>query len=135
MNTETRKRIEYYFLNYEKILEQDLERQSDIVYEGIVSDESKSPGGSGRKGSAIENKALRLVDMFLRGSWVKVVEYTFTAFRFEYEFEIMKDLYLKKKNRHQIYVERGVGTSSLYLMKNRWLETAYNWAKEFKLIS
>jgi len=111
-----------------------LEKQNDILLENITSDETKSRGGIGKQGSAVENKALRLLDIFLNGSWLKVVENTFTAFRWEFEYEIMKDLYINKKNRHQIFVERGVGTSSLYLMKKRWLETAYNWAKEFKLL-
>jgi len=134
MNTETRKKLEWAFYNYDKLLQQDLEKQDNILLENITSDETKSHGGVGKKGSTVENKAFRLMDLFLNGSWLKVVENTFTTFKWGYEYEIMLDLYFFKKSRNQILEERHLPESSYQFMKNKWLNTAYNWALEFRLL-
>jgi len=134
MNTEIRKKIEWAFYHYEKLREQDLENQDNIIFESIASDETKSYGGVGKKGSAVENKALRLLDLFLNGSWLKVVENTFTTLRFGYEFKLMQELYIKKKNARQIILDNNLCESSYHFWKNRWLAVAFKWAQEFKLI-
>ncbi len=130
----TRKLIEWHFYNYAADKEAYSERITEIAERGITANYSAIGGHSGTPGNPTEQKGLLLNDLKLTQTWDAVVRNTFTAFRFEPEYDIMKAMYIDGKKPSEIY-NGGITTEpTFWRARNRWLYVAYGWAQVYGLL-
>lgn len=128
-----RKRIEFHFFNYnaDKLIESDTVR--DIAESGLTADFNRIGSRAGRTPNLTEKKGLLLYEQSKRYLWPKVVENTFTAFRFEPEYEIMHKRYVERVAYKELFA-KGLPERTYWYWRDRWLDYAYMWAKEYKLL-
>ncbi len=127
-----RKQIEGHFYNYKENLNIYNGKVRDILESGLTAD-LESIGRSHSPGNPTEIKALKLAALDGDRTWEAVVHNTFNAFRFEPEYAIMVELYIKGRKRKELFCN-GLWENTFYRWREKWLEHAYMWAKEFKLI-
>ena len=128
-----RKQIEGHFFNYKEYLSLYNEKVLDIIESGLTARYDRVGSRGSVPGNPTESKALRLEELDREKCWATVVLNTFNAFRFKPEYDIMVDLYIKRRNRKEIFCD-GLLESTFYRWRDRWLTCAYQWAKELKLI-
>lgn len=128
-----RKQIEWHFYNYKADMASYNERVRDILESGLTASYDHVGGTSGIPGNPVERKAIQLDELDRERSWATVVRNTFTAFRFEPEYDIMVALYIKQRNRRELFCD-GLWETTFYRWRDKWLEYAYKWAQEFKLL-
>lgn len=133
MNTYIRRQLEWHFRNYEADKALQSIKANDIAESNIVVGFSKIGSNKCGKADPTARKALLICEINDRGSWAAVVENTFKAFRFEPEYEIMTALYIEKKTWQQFLAD-GFNESTFWYWRDRWLEVAYQWAKEYELL-
>lgn len=132
LTTRLRKQIEWHFYNYEADLALYEDRVRDIIDSGLTVEFGRVGSGT-RPGNPTESKVMRLDELDNRRSWAAVVRNTFNAFKFEPEYDIMVALYVNGKQYRELCTG-GLWERTLYRWRDKWLEYAYKWAKEFKLI-
>lgn len=132
LNTRIRKQIEWHFYNYKADIALYEERKQDIIDSGLTANFGRI-GGHSNVGSPTERKAMQIEALDHERNWATVVKNTFNAFRFEPEYDIMVALYIKGK-RYRELCATGFWESTLYRWREKWLEHAYKWAQEFKLL-
>ena len=131
MEYKIRKQIEYAFYNYDKLKADASEYISDLC-------SLKSPGlenlghGSGVS-KPTENAGVKLAE-YNKYLWCEVVERTVTAYRWEYEYTLIKKKYVEKKGRRLICAELGICDRTFDYWVGRILNTAEQWAKEFEVL-
>ena len=131
MEYKIRKQIEYAFYNYDKLKADASEYLSDLC-------SLKSPGlenlghGSGVS-KPTENAGVKLAE-YNKYLWCEVVERTVTAYRWEYEYTLIRKKYVEKKGRRLICVELGICDRTFDYWVGRILNTAEQWAKEFEVL-
>lgn len=129
-----RKQIEWHFYNYKADLALYNDRVRDILESGLTANFDRVGSfGGGTPSSPTERKALQLEALDREYGWATVVRNTFNAFRFEPEYEIMVALYIEHRSRREIF-SGGLWETSFYRWRDNWLEHAYKWAKELKLL-
>ena len=137
MNRNIRRQIEWHFYNYtadEKLYQ---EKVKDIVETGLTANYDKI-GRSTKIADPTPNKAIQLSKFSPDRNWAAVVRNTFNTFRFEPEYAVMVDLYINKKRYSEIIKNKnnkyGLAESTFFYWRERWLNTALMWAKEFELL-
>ena len=137
MNRNIRRQIEWHFYNYtadEKLYQ---EKVKDIVETGLTANYDKI-GRSTKIADPTPNKAIQLSKFSPDRNWAAVVRNTFNAFRFEAEYDVMVALYIDKKRFNEIIKSErnkyGLNRSTFFFWRERWLNTALMWAKEFELL-
>ena len=137
MNRNIRRQIEWHFYNYaadEKLYQ---EKVKDIVETGLTATYDKI-GRSTKIADPTPNKAIQLSKFSPDRNWAAVVRNTFNTYRFEAEYDVMVDLYINKKRYSEIIKNRnnkyGLAESTFFYWRDRWLNTALMWAKEFELL-
>jgi hypothetical protein len=136
LTTKLRRQLEWHFYNYKADLALSGERERDIIESGLCVAFSHV-GSRSRLGSPTEGKAMRIAALGHGQDWAAVVLNTFNAFRFEPEYDIMTALYeggIPKQTIIKKYFADGLWERTFYRWRDKWLEYAYNWAKEFKLL-
>lgn len=132
LNTRLRKQIEWHFYNYsadQKLYE---EKVRDICESGLTAN-LKAAGGHSGISRPTENKAIRLEALGQERSWAGVVQNTFNTFRFEPEYYIMVELYIKRRPYRELFKD-GIWETTFYRWRDKWLQCAYKWAREFGLL-
>lgn len=136
LNTRIRKLIEWHFYNYEADKSLIKEKEEDITYANLTVNMTPSMGHSNKTSDPTAWKAEKLFE--LGRDWSAVVRNTFTAFKFEPEYDIMVDLYVKKMRYAEIIKsdknKYGLNERTFFYWRERWLEVALMWANEFKLM-
>ena len=137
MNRNIRRQIEWHFYNYtadEKLYQ---EKVKDIVETGLTANYNKI-GHSTKIGDPTQNKAIQLSKLSPDRNWAAVVRNTFNTYRFEAEHDVMVELYINKKRYSEIIKSKsnkyGIPERTFFYWRDRWLNTALMWAKEFKLL-
>ncbi len=137
MNRNIRRQIEWHFYNYaadEKLYQ---EKVKDIVETGLTASYDKI-GRSTKIADPTPNKAIQLSKFSPDRNWAAVVRNTFNTYRFEPEYAVMVDLYINKKRYRDIIKNKnnkfGLAESTFFYWRERWLNTALMWAKEFELL-
>lgn len=131
MEYKIRKQIEYAFYNYDKLKADASEYISDLC-------SLKSPGlenlghGSGVS-NPTENAGVKLAE-YNKYLWCEVVEKTVTAYRWEYEYTLIRKKYVEKKGRRLICTELNLPERTYHYWLDRVLGTAEQWAKELKVL-
>lgn len=128
-----RKEIEWHFYNYKADLALYEERVRDILDAGLTARYDRVGGGGMGAGSSTEVKAMRLEALDRERCWATVVRNTFTAFRFEPEYDIMIALYIKQRSRKEL-LRDGLWETTFFRWREKWLNCAYRWAREFRLL-
>lgn len=134
MTRRTRELIEWHFYNYAADKETYAERIAEIAESGITANYSAIGGRGGMPGNPTERKGLLLNDLKLTQTWDAVVRNTFTAFRFEPEYDMMKALYIDGKKPSEIYGGGITSEPTFWRARDRWLCTAYDWARIYELL-
>ena len=137
MNRSLRRQIEWHFYNYtadEKLYQ---EKVKDIVETGLTANYNKV-GHSTKIADPTQDKAMQLSKFSPDRNWAAVVRNTFNTYRFEAEYDVMVELYINKKRYREIIKGRnnkyGLAESTFFYWRERWLNTALMWAKEFELL-
>lgn len=131
MEYKIRKQIEYAFYNYDKLKADASEYLSDLC-------SLKSPGlenlghGSGVS-KPTENAGVKLAE-YNKYLWCEVVERTVTAYRWEYEYTLIRKKYVEKKGRRMICTELNLPERTYHYWLDRVLGTAEQWANELKVL-
>lgn len=131
MEYKIRKQIEYAFYNYDKLKEDASEYIADLC-------SLKSPGlenlghGSGVS-KPTENAGVKLAE-YNKYLWCEVVERTVTAYRWEYEYTLIRKKYVEKKGRRLICTELNLPERTYHYWLDRVLGTAEQWANELKVL-
>lgn len=137
MNRSIRRQIEWHFYNYEADEKLYQEKVKDIVETGLTVNYDKI-GRSTKIADPTPNKAIQLSKFSPDKSWAAVVRNTFNTYRFEAEYDVMVDLYINKKRYSEIIKNKnnkyGLAASTFFYWRDRWLNTALMWAKEFELL-
>lgn len=140
LNTRLRKQIEWHFYNYKADLQLYEQRIQDIVDSGLCINFSHI-GSHSCLSNPTEAKAIRIEalqeEMNRKRDWATVVRNTFVAFRFSPEHDIMIALYVKQIPRNTVINEffmKGLWERTFYRWRDKWLEKAYWWAKEFEIL-
>ena len=129
-----RKQIEWQFYNYaaDKALYD--ERVNEVIDEGLTAKYDVVGGRGSDVGNPTERKGLLINAIDGAKVWAKVVENTFTAFRWELEFDLMRALYIENKKPSDIIMLGYTSERTFWRARDKWLETAYLWAQRFKLL-
>ncbi len=127
-----RKQIEWHFYNFKADISLYDGKVSDILESGLAAN-LESTGRSNIPGAPTECKALMLIALYEQKTWATVVRNTFNTFRFEPEYDIMIELYIKGRKRKELFKE-GLWETTFFRWREKWLEMAYKWALEFKLL-
>ena len=130
LTTKLRKQIEWHFYNHKAEMKKFYNSVSDILESGLVAN-LESVGRSNMPGSPTECKALSIAA--LDRSWATVIRNTFARFRFEPEYDVMVELYIKGRTCKELFGE-GLWERTYWRWRDRWLEYAYKWAQELKLL-
>lgn len=127
--------IERAFYNYQTIMQSAVKSTVDLAEKGIITDYMKLPVQSSNRG-ARENKLCAIIDDELKKvRWCYVVEKVLDHYYFEKDkVKFINTHFFKKKGDIETCLEVGIGRMTFYRWQNEILETAYNWAKELKLI-
>ena len=137
MNRKIRRQIEWHFYNYEADEKLYQEKVKDIVETGLTANYDKI-GRSTKIADPTPNKAIQLSKFSPDRNWAAVVRNTFNTYRFEPEYAVMVDLYINKKRYREIIKNKnnkfGLAESTFFYWRERWLNTALMWAKEFELL-
>lgn len=132
LNTRLRKQIEWHFYNCKADLKLHEEKVQDIIDSGLTA-QLGHIGRSSMPGSPTESKAIRIEALDHERNWATVIRNTFNAFKFEPEYDIMVALYIKGRRYKELFRE-GLWETTYWRWRDKWLEYAYKWAKEFKLL-
>lgn len=127
-----RKQIEWHFKNYKADIALYNDRVDEIVNSGLTANYS-GVGGGGDISNPTETKGLKLLDLDMQQTWAAVVRNTFIAFRFEPEYKIMVELYIKERPLKDLLCD-GLWETTFYRWRDKWLGFAYKWAKKFGLL-
>ena len=137
MNRSLRRQLEWHFYNYEADEKLYKERLKDIIETGLTAKYDKT-GHSQKISDPTQHKAMRISELTPDKSWAAVVRNTFNTYRFEAEYDVMVALYIDKKRYSEIIKSRnnkyGLAESTFFYWRERWLNTALMWAKEFELL-
>ena len=126
-----RKEIEWHFYNCKADMALYNEKVRDIVGSGLTVNYENVGGGS--YGNRAEDKVIKLDALNQEKCWANVVRNTFTAFRFEPEYDIMVELYIKQRNKKELFSD-GLWENTFYRWREKWLTYAYKWAKIFNIL-
>lgn len=133
LNRKTRKLIESHFYNYNKYKSLYKEKETDIINSGLTARYDSFGCSGGMPGNPIESKVFRLLALDKERCWATVVLSTFTAFRFEPEYNIMVALYIERRNRKEIFAN-GLWETTYYRWREKWLNYAYKCACSLNLL-
>lgn len=133
LNTRLRKLIEWHFYNYKADMELYNNRAQDIIDSGLTARLDAVGGRSGKPSRTTEDKAIKLAALDNQKNWATVVRNTFNAFRFEPEYDVMVAIYIQGRHHKELFTE-GLWETTFYRWRDKWLEYAYKWAKEFSLL-
>lgn len=128
-----RKQIEWHFYNHKADIALYDEKVREIAEAGISTRYDRAGGRGTPNSDVVFYKALQIAALDKQLGWAAVVRNTFAAFRFEPEYDVMVDLYINHKSRKEIF-ETGLWESTFWRWRDKWLEHAYKWAKEFCLL-
>ena len=127
-----RKQIEWHFINHRADMALYEDRVREIVESGLTANYS-GVGGGGGVSSPTESKGLRLYELDAEQTWAAVVRNTFIAFRFEPEYKVMVELYIKGRKLKELLCD-GLWETTFYRWRDNWLGFAYKWARKFGLL-
>lgn len=102
-----------------------------------VAYDSKAPDGERVKaggGNANEQLIIRAIfDQERMLGWCKVFEYTLIKFKGEHKDKLMQKRYIEKKGILRTCIDIGISRATYFYWLEDILNTAYLWAREFKL--
>lgn len=133
MTKRIRKQIEWHFYNYTADREIYDERVAEIAESGIVANYA-AVGGQSAPANPTERKGLLINDLSTERTWATVVRNTFTAFRFDPEYDLMQAMYVDGKKPKEIYESGFTSASTFWRARERWLKEAYDWAQLYGLL-
>lgn len=133
MTKRMRKQIEWHFYNYTADRELYAERVAEIAESGIVANYA-TVGGQGAPANPTERKGLLINDLSTERTWATVVRNTFTAFRFDPEYDLMQAMYVDGKKPKEIYESGITSEPTFWRARERWLKEAYDWAQLYGLL-
>lgn len=133
LNTRLRKKIEWHFKNYSANQKLYREQIEEIAESGTTTAYNQVAGGRGGISNPTEDKALLLCGRGDQSLWAKVVEHTYTAFKWEAEYKIMIKIYAYGKKQKDLELE-GLDKRTFLRWRDKWIGCAYKWAKEYGLI-
>lgn len=128
-----REQIEWHFYNYPADKDLYNERVREITESGLTASYDRVGSRGNIPSNPTERKAILLEELDRERTWSNVVRNTFSAFRFEPEYEVMKKLYIERVSYKEIFCE-GVGERTYWRWRDKWLGYAYKWARKFKLL-
>ena len=134
LTTRIRKQIEWHFHNHNADIALYNERARDIIDTGLTARLDRIGGDNGIPGRPTESKAIKIEAFTHEKNWAAVIRNTFNAFRFEPEYELMVNLYIDRKKPKELLMDSGMWERTYLRWRDNWLEYAYNWAKEFRLL-
>lgn len=128
-----RSQIERHFYNYPADIALYNERVREIAESGLTVNYDRIGSGGNTPESPTERKAIMLEALEQERNWATVVRNTFIAFRFEPEYKVMCELYIKGRKLKELLGD-GLWETTFYRWRDHWLEYAYKWAKKFGLL-
>lgn len=131
MELKIRKQIEYAFYNYDKLKAEAAEYVSDLC--SLSSPGLENLGHGTGISNPTANAGIKLAE-YNKYLWCEVVEKTVTAYRWEYEYTLIKKKYVEKKGRQRICAELGICSRTFDYWVSKILNTAEQWAFELKVL-
>lgn len=128
-----RKQIEWHFYNYRADMAAYSDRERDVIEKSLTANYS-GRGVSCGVGNPTESKALKLLEFDGDRTWASVVRNTFIAFRFEPEYDIMQALYIDGIPYKKLFDYGSAMEKAFWRGRDKWLETAYEWAQAYGLM-
>lgn len=128
-----RKQIEWHFYNYPADAALYEEKRREIMESGCTASYDRVGGRGNAPSNPTESKFFKLQALEQERSWATVVRNTFIAFRFEPEYKVMCELYIKGRKLKELLCD-GLWETTFYRWRDHWLEYAYKWAKKFGLL-
>ncbi len=132
MDNKIKRKIDWAFYNYEKLLKDNEEVLDDIRASGLIANISQVGHGSG-VGNPTEQKAIRCAE-YDNALWCAVVERTYIYYKWTMEGTLLKKKYFDKKSRYEIMQDMCVPESSYHFWLSKIRGTAELWAHEFGLV-
>ena len=112
-----REQIEWHFKNYNADIALYNEKVRDILESGLTPNYGGVRGGGNSISSPTEAKAIKLYELDAERSWATVVRNTFIAFRFEPEYKVMCELYIKGRKLKELLCD-GLWETTFYRWRN-----------------
>jgi hypothetical protein len=137
LTTKLRKQLEWHFYNRDADIAIYEDKVRGVIESGLTADYDRLGNANKRGGSPTESKAIKIATLGEGRDWAAVVSNTFNAFRFEPEYDVMVALYVNGKRRSKVIEEYFVGgawQTTFWRWRDKWLETALCWAKEYNLL-
>lgn len=128
-----REEIEWHFYNYPADMAIYQERRREILESGMGVNYERVGSGGGVQGNPTEKKAILLESLEQEKTWATVVRNTFNKFRFEQEYETMKELYIERRDYREV-IANGLSERTYWRWRDKWLEYALKWAKKYRLL-
>lgn len=130
-----KKKIKMVFYNYPKMLKDAAISTVDWAESNMAVNYEKLPVQTSG-GNFKEMQLCKIIDDNLsKVRWCYMVEKVLDHYHFEDGKSKFIDLFFfKKRNEEKVCLEVGISRATLFRWQDEILETAYNWAKELKLV-
>jgi hypothetical protein len=136
LNKKLRAALEWHFYNYKADQKVYDEKILEVAESGINVNLSRV-GSPSHVGCPTESKAAKLEIIDRERNWATVIRNTFLTFKFLPEHDIMVALYIEHTPRNVVidkYFMSGQWERTFWRWREKWLECAYEWAREFGLL-
>ena len=135
MKGKTRFLIKHAFYNYREMQKQSVISTVDWAESNFAVDYSKVSVQSSHSNHKEAQLCALMDDNLKKVRWCYMVEKVLDHYRFEEgKVKFIQEHYFKKKGDILTCLEVGICRATFYNWQEEILETAYNWAKELKLI-
>ena len=135
MEKSTRKKIEFAFYNYKKLMESAVTSTVEIADANMAVDYSKVVVKSSTTNKK-ESKICDVIDKSLTAyRWCMVVEKVLDYYKWDCKEKLIRKRYFEKKGTLKICLEIGISERTFKYWKDDILLRAFMWAKELNLIN
>ena len=134
MDKKIRKKIEYAFYNYEKLVKASAQEVVDLAYKDIAVSYDK-PAVQSSSGKTMQDKICNLIDKMSESyRWAMVVEKTIEHFEWDLKKKLIIYRYFKRYGRFKTMDMIGISERTYNYWNEDILTLAYRWAEKFNLL-
>lgn len=134
MDKDVRKKIEYAFYNYEKLVKVSAQEVVDLAYRNISISYDK-PAVQSSGGKTMQDKICALIDKTSENyRWAMVVEKTIEHFEWDLKKNLIIYRYFKRYGRFKTMDMIGISERTYNYWNEDILTLAYRWAEKFNLL-
>ena len=134
MDKDVRKKIEYAFYNYEKLVKVSAQEVVDLAYKDIAVSYDK-PAVQSSGGKTMQDKICNLIDKMSESyRWAMVVEKTIEHFEWDCRKQLIFEKYFRRKSEIETCLAIGLCRSTYFYWLEDILTLAYRWAEKFNLL-